>query len=271
MFSSGAGAPFFSPSRCWATTTKGNMIRMQRARIPKLTVWRLVIGTSEELYTVHGQQLPRNLRNFTNASISLAVKIGAVRVLGGGFNMRLALAIICGVLFIALPSVAQSKGDQNTTPADQSKKADKPATNKAQIVGTAEITKIDEKKKILQVRSVVESNNNSTPDQGPATNPRNRGGGYPGGGYPGGGYPGGGYPRRRGGYPGGGYPGGGGGRPGGQASSNQKEYKIYVTKDTVLKLEDQEMEFKDMHVGDRIIVAGTPKGGGSDLEATTIT
>jgi hypothetical protein len=31
------------------------------------------------------------------------------------------------------------------------------------------------------------------------------------------------------------------------------------------------MEFKDMHVGDHIIVSGTPKGGGSDLEATTIT
>jgi hypothetical protein len=189
--------------------------------------------------------------------------------------MRQALAIICGVLFIALPSVAQSKSDQNTTPADQNKKTDKPATSKAQIVGTAEITKVDEKKKVLQVRNVVESNNNSTSDsQGPATNPRNRGGGYPGGGYPGGGYPGGGSRRRYpgGGYPGGGYPdGGGGGYPGGQAGSNQKEYKVYVTKDTVLKLEDQDMEFKDMHVGDRIIIAGTPKGSGSDLEATTIT
>ncbi len=192
--------------------------------------------------------------------------------------MRQALAIICGLLFISVPSVAQSKSDQNTTTADHNKKTDKPATSKAQIVGTAEITRIDDKKKILQVRNVVESNNNSTPDsQGPTTNPRNRGGGYPGGGYPGGGYPGGGYPgggRQRypgGGYPGGGYPDGGGGRPGGQPGSNQKEYKVYVTKDTVLKLEDQDMEFKDMHVGDRIIVSGTPKGGGSDLEATTIT
>ena len=50
-----------------------------------------------------------------------------------------------------------------------------------------------------------------------------------------------------------------------------KEYKIYVTKDTVLKLEDQDMEFSDMHVGDRIVVSGTPKGGGTDLEATKIT
>jgi hypothetical protein len=31
------------------------------------------------------------------------------------------------------------------------------------------------------------------------------------------------------------------------------------------------MEFSDLHVGDRIVVAGTPKGSGSDLEATTVT
>ena len=31
------------------------------------------------------------------------------------------------------------------------------------------------------------------------------------------------------------------------------------------------MEFSDIHVGDRIIIAGTPKGGGGDLEATTVT
>src|SRR6266568_4839868 len=108
-------------------------------------------------------------------------------------RMRQALAIICGLLFIAVPSVAQSKSDQDKT------------TNKAQTVGTAEITKIDAKKKTLQVRNVVESNDTSTTSPtSPSTNRRTDGGGYPGGGYPGGGYPGGGYPggggRRRGGY-----------------------------------------------------------------------
>jgi len=64
---------------------------------------------------------------------------------------------------------------------------------------------------------------------------------------------------------GGRYPGGG------QTSTNQvKEYKVYVTSDTVLKLEDQDMVFSDMHVGDRIIVSGIPKGSGNDLEATSI-
>ncbi len=58
---------------------------------------------------------------------------------------------------------------------------------------------------------------------------------------------------------------------GGQTSTNQvKEYKVYVTSDTVLKLEDQDMVFSDMHVGDRIIVSGIPKGSGNDLEATSI-
>ena len=174
--------------------------------------------------------------------------------------MKQTLAVICGLLFVALPSIAQSKSDQD-------KKADK-----AQIVGTAEITKIDAKKKILQVRSVAEASSTTPSDQGPR---RNGGGGYPGGGYPGGrrrpgGYPGGGYPG--GGYPGGGgsYPGGGGG--GGGASTNQvKEYKVFITKDTILKLEDMDMEFTDLHVGDRIVVSGTPKGGGADLEATTVT
>jgi len=198
--------------------------------------------------------------------------------------MRQALAIICGLLFVAVPGVAQSKSDQDTTTTDQAKttpkvQTDKTQASKAQIVGTAEITKIDAKKKTLQVRQVVESNNSATTDStGPSTNRRTGGGGYPGGGYPGGGYPGGGYPgggypggRRRGGYPGGGYPGGGGGRPGGQPTNQAKEYKVYVTKDTVLKLEDQDMQFSDMHVGDRIVISGMPRGSGNDLEATTIT
>src|ERR1051326_3804165 len=124
--------------------------------------------------------------------------------------MRQALAIVFGSLLIAIPGFAQSKTDQDKTTTDQNKKTDKTATNRAQIVGTAEITKIDEKKKVLQVRNVVESNNQSTSDDSntPTVNRRRGGGGYPGGGYPGGGYPGGGYPgggRRR--NPGGGYPG----------------------------------------------------------------
>src|ERR1051325_11054054 len=105
--------------------------------------------------------------------------------------MKQALAIIFGFLLFAIPGVAQSKNDQD-------KKPDKTTTSKAQIVGTAEITKIDAKKKVIEVRNVVESSNSSSANDdstGPRTT-RQRGGGYPGGG---GGYPGGGG-RRRGGY-----------------------------------------------------------------------
>jgi hypothetical protein len=180
--------------------------------------------------------------------------------------MKQTLAAVCALLFVALPSSAQSKSDQDKN------------SDKAQIVSTAEITKIDAKKKTLQVRNVAESSNTSP------TNPdttRRSGGGYPGGG---GGYPGGGYPgsrRRPGGYPGGGYPGGGGRYPGGggggypggggASTSQVKEYKVFITKDTVLKLEDQDAEFSDLHVGDHIVVSGTPKGTSGDLEATTVT
>ena len=133
-------------------------------------------------------------------------------------------------------------------------------SSRAQLVGNAEIVKIDAKKKILQVRNVAE---------GTPTTPRperRAGGGFPRGGG-----------RRRGGYPGGGYPGtgrfpdGDGGSPGTTAPNQVREYKVFVTKDTVLKLEDMNMEFSDLHVGDRVVVSGYPKGGSGDLEATLVT
>ncbi len=184
--------------------------------------------------------------------------------------MKQTLGITCGLLFVALPGITQSKSEQGK---NQDKNADR-----AQIVATVEITKIDAKQKTLQVRNVVESSNTSRTNPGST---RRSGGGYPGGGA-GGGYPGGGRRRPGGGYPGGGYPGGGGRYPGGGggypggggggADTNQvKEYKVFITKDTVLKLEDQAVEFSDLHVGDRIVVSGTPKGSGGDVEATTVT
>ena len=174
--------------------------------------------------------------------------------------MKETLALISLSLFTAVSLTAQSQSGQDKS------------TSKAQIVGTAEIVKIDVKKKTLQVRNAAEGNP-TTP------RPERRGGGSGGGGrrrggYPGGGYPGGRYPG--GGYPGGGYPGGGrfpdgDGGPSGGGSSQVKEYKVFVTKDTMLKLEDMDMQFSDLHVGDRIVVSGYPKGGSGDLEATSVT
>lgn len=167
--------------------------------------------------------------------------------------------VTCAFLLFAIPTSARSQNSQ-----------DKSNTDKAQIVGTAEITKVDAKKQMLTVKN-IQSASTGNSNGGYGSN-RRQGGGGGGGGYPGGGYPGGGG-RRRGGYPGGGYPGGTGAPGGGSSQSGQpKEYKVYVTKGTVIKLSNADLTFSDLHVGDRIAVAGTPKNGsGGDLEATTIT
>jgi hypothetical protein len=174
--------------------------------------------------------------------------------------MKKLFAIIAAVS-LALPAIAQSKTDQD-------KKADQ-----AQIVSTAEIVKIDAKKKSLQVRDLAEpvtTNPNGTGSRRTGGG----GGGYPGGG---GGYPGGGGRRRGGGvgFPGGGgrYPGGGGGGGGSRGSSTPqaKEYKVFVGKDTIMKLANTDIGFTDFHVGDRITISGTPKGSKGDIDALTIT
>lgn len=164
--------------------------------------------------------------------------------------MKRSFIAIGASLLLAIPVLARSQ--------------DKSSSNdKAQIVGTAEITKVDAKKQMLTVKNIQ-----SASTGGDTGNARRQGGGGGGGG----GFPGGGGGRRRGGYPGGG---GGGypGRTGGSSTQSQpKEYKVYVTKDTVIKLANADLTFSDLHVGDRIAVAGTPKNGsGGDLEATTIT
>lgn len=132
--------------------------------------------------------------------------------------------------------------------------------SKTQVVGNAEITKIDAKKKSLQVREVATS----------TTAPR-RGQGGGGGAGGGGGRTGGG--RRGGGRRGGGvgFPGGGGGRRPGSSTNQPKEYKVFVTKDTVMQFAGVNIDFSSLHVGDRISVEGTPKGSKGDLEATTVT
>jgi len=164
--------------------------------------------------------------------------------------MKSSLAVIgCAVLLLVLSAAAQSKSGQGN----------------AQIVSTAEIVKIDAKKKSLQVKELVGPNPAPGRDQGTGRRSGGAGGG--------GGRPGGGGGRRRGGI---GFPGGGGGGTpypgGGGARTNQaKEYKVFITKDTVLKLAETNIDFSDLHVGDRITVSGTPKGSKGDLQATTVT
>jgi hypothetical protein len=180
-------------------------------------------------------------------------------------GMKSGLIVVGALFLLAIPSAARS---QNTSQSAQDKtSADKSATaqsDKAQIVGTAEITKIDAKKQMLTVKNIQSASTGNPNGSGAGSGRRQGGGGSGGVGFPGGG-------RRRG----GGYPGGGGRPPsgGGQSQAGQpKEYKVYVTKDTVIKLANADLEFSDLHVGDRIAVAGTPKNGsGGDLQASTIT
>ena len=164
--------------------------------------------------------------------------------------MRKSFAFLFACLFIAATAAAQSNSDQ-----DKDKGKD---TDRAELVTTAEITKVDAKKKTLEVRELVQPTANDRSDGG---SQGRRNGGYGGG------------RRRNGGvgFPGGGggrYPGGGTG--GGGSTTKAKEYKVWVTKDTVLKLADTNIEFKDLRVGDRVTISALPKGN-KDLEAKTIT
>ena len=171
------------------------------------------------------------------------------------------LASILVLPLIALAGNGQSKTDsaQSKTDNGQSKTdSGQSKTDQPQIIGSAEILKIDAKKQILQVRELVQ------PTNAQSGSPRYGGGGRRGGGRRSGGvgFPGGGG-RTRGGGP---YPGGG------ETTSNQtKEYKVFVTKDTVMKVQDVNIDFSYLRVGDRIGISGTPKGTKGDLQATTIT
>jgi hypothetical protein len=197
--------------------------------------------------------------------------------------MKRRFTAICVFLLFAIPVSARSQSTQDKQNTQDKKDQDKTVPDKAQIVGTAEITKIDAKKQVLQVKNLEPASNTSSA----GNNSGNSGGRRPGGGGGGGGvgFPGGGGGGRRrpGGYPGGGYPGGGGGgggypggsRGGGNRTGTQsqpKEYKVYVTKDTTIKLANADLAFSDLHVGDRIQVLGNAKSGNSgDLQATAIT
>jgi hypothetical protein len=172
------------------------------------------------------------------------------------------IAVLCVAALVALPSVF--------------------AQNQVPIVNTGEITKIDAKKMTLKVRSDPAQTGSATPSSrqgrdGGGGGTRRTGGG--GGGGRGGGIQlpgginlptgGGGGGGRSG---GGGYPGGGGsgGRTGGSTGTNQtREYKVSLTKDTILKDGDTTISFSSLKSGDHIIISGNPKG--SDMEATSIT
>jgi hypothetical protein len=127
-------------------------------------------------------------------------------------------------------------------------------TNLAQVLSTAEITKIDARKKVLQVRELAQPSSAPSGRRSSGGSARRAGGGRRGGvNFPG---------RTAGGR----YP------SGGTRRTPAKEFKVYVTENTVMKIQDDiKLDFTDLHVGDRINISGTPKGSKGDLQATTIT
>jgi hypothetical protein len=157
-------------------------------------------------------------------------------------HMKHTLLLVCGVLVAAGSMPGQSKADQGS---------------QAQILSAAEIIKVDAKKKTFQVREIA-----------PASSTRTRQGGGPGRRRSGGGAE-----RRGGGNRGGGvgFPRRGGSGSGNGTATQAHEYKVFVTKDTMLKFAGVDIDFTSFHVGDRIAVSGTPKGSKGDLTATTIT
>ncbi len=132
----------------------------------------------------------------------------------------------------------------------------------AERIETAEITKIDAKKKMLTVRTVVQNTNAPRSRQPQTSGQRRTRGGGGGGGRRGGG--GTGFP-----FPGG----GGGGRGPAPSSKNQgKQFKVIVSDNTTIKDDVTTISFGLLRVGDHITVHGTPKKGSpDDLQATEIT
>jgi hypothetical protein len=166
--------------------------------------------------------------------------------------MKRTLLLMSTALLLCLNATAQSKDDSD-------KNADR-----AQVVGNAEIVKIDAKKKTLQVTELVQPATPSRSGQN-GTGGRRSGGGGGGRRGGGGGGGGGGYPGGRTGTRGGQYPGAGSG------TAQAKQYKVFVSNQTDLKFAGVDIDFAQLHVGDHIIVSGYPKGTKGDLDATTVT
>jgi hypothetical protein len=126
------------------------------------------------------------------------------------------------------------------------------------VVSTAYITKIDEKKKKLVVKS--DPNQPSVVTAGAA--PRGNGGAGGGGARGGGG-------RRGGSSPTPTAPAGTGTNAAtATTSSKGREFKVSVTKDTVVTDGDAPIPFEKLKVGDHIVISGISRG--NDVEAESI-
>jgi hypothetical protein len=151
------------------------------------------------------------------------------------------LAIVFPCLFLGATAAYAQTGNSKTT-------------DRAQLLTTGRITKIDTKKRTLKVRTVAEATNTSRPQSSGRRGGSGRGGSG----------------RRSGGigFP---IPGGGGRGPSTSPKDQGKEFKVIVTDKTAIKNGAESFSFLNLNVGDRISILGLPKGKGDDLEATEIT
>src|SRR5437764_1240074 len=110
--------------------------------------------------------------------------------------MKRCFTAICVFLLIAIPASARPQSTQDKANQDKASQ-EKTVPDKAQIVGTAEITKIDTKKQVLQVKNVEPANNATSAGRSAGSYPGAGGGRRTGGGGGGVGFPGGGGGGRR--------------------------------------------------------------------------
>jgi hypothetical protein len=171
--------------------------------------------------------------------------------------MNRKIALLSAALISSAAFLVAGAGAQNNSSA-------------APVVNTAYITKIDAKKMVIHVKT-----DGTQPDTGVAgTGSTGAGGRRGGGGRDGGGYGGatgvgvsGGRGRRGGTV--GGYPGGTAPAAGTAANSSKvREFKVYLTKETVVRDGETTVTLNDLKVGDHIVLSGNSKG--NDVEALSI-
>jgi hypothetical protein len=172
--------------------------------------------------------------------------------------MKFSLAVICGV-FLASALMVVAAG-RNETPAG--------SDDKAPLVESGYISKIDLKKKMLTVHGYVIALPDDVPAQKSGSPDGSRSGntsntkGYnfqaPGGGGRGGG--------GRGGSP----AGRGGGRGAPNPDEALRDFSVYVHPDTSIQDEKNTIMLSDLKVEDYVVVLGTPKGKSINVDASSI-
>ena len=139
------------------------------------------------------------------------------------------IAIVCVVLYPILPGFAQSL--RQTSPTGTTSRAAPTSQKSPELAKAVQITKIDARKMTLAVKDDARDSASQTPAKSSGRRSKRDG-------------------RRN------------------PESSAARQYKVYLTKDTVFKDGETIISFSSLKVGDRILVTGS--GSGSDVQATQV-